>query len=400
VLRRRSRQYANSSNFDGDRERLNPFFKSELEMTKSTGRERSFLAGMLQFAVDAEGQRSATFYIMNTSKNRNRWAVTDKALEEGLPTLKGKPIGMGADYKIDKHYPEGQTLDSGKFVSTEKPGAYALGTASITDDQTWNMMQAGKLGPVSVVLFSYQDTCSKCGADLSGLEDPFGGHSCLSVKDSSAFIQVESFKFKRVDFVDVPAYPQAGLQEMSGKASSSAEGYTRALELLAGVYESQEPPVNEAGITKIGVKKDLPEKNENEIVEKLANLEQQYKKLQTDYEAAKAETKTATEDAKTLKAKFDALEKARHDGLVADTLKARADAGLAGKEEADKTFLAALSDDALAVLKADALKVASITQKQASVPSVKYEAKSGDSLEAAIKECRADFGFAPQKEVK
>ena len=61
------------------------------------GRERSFLAGMLKFAVDAQGERSALFYIMNTSKNRNRWAVTDKALEEGLPTLEGKPIGMGAD---------------------------------------------------------------------------------------------------------------------------------------------------------------------------------------------------------------------------------------------------------------------------------------------------------------
>jgi hypothetical protein len=323
-----------------------------------SGRERSFLAGMLNFAVDGQGQRSASFYIMNTSRNRNRWGVTDKALEEALPTLKGKPIGMGAGYKIDKHYADGQTLDSGKFVSTEKPGAYALGTAKIEDDETWGMMQAGKLGPVSVVLFSYQDTCSKCGADLSGLKDPFGEHSCLSAKGSAAFIQVESFKFKRVDFVDVPAYPQAGLTEMSGKASE----YTRALELLAGVYESQEPP-SQGGITKIGVKKDLPE-NENikNLEEKMANLEQQNKKLQTDYEAAKAKAETATEDAKTLKAKFDALEKAKHDCLVADTLKARADAGLAGKEEADRAFLAALSDEALAVLKADALKVASITQ--------------------------------------
>jgi len=359
------------------------------------GRERSFIAGMLKFAVDAQGQRSASFYIMNTSKNRNRWAVTDKALEEGLPTLKGKPIGMGADYKIDKHYPEGQTLDSGKFVSTEKPGAYALGTASIDDDETWSMMQAGKLGPVSVVLFSYQDTCSKCGSDLSGLKDPFGEHSCLNAKGSSAFIQVESFRFKRVDFVDVPAYPQAGLTEMSGKASE----YTRALELLAGVYESQEPP-SQGGITKIGDKKDLPE-NENikNLEEKMANLEQANKKLQTDYEAAKAKAETATEDAKTLKAKFDALEKAKHEGLVADTLKARADAGLAGKEEADRALLAALSDDALAVLKADALKVASITQNQASLPSVKYEAKTGDSLLAAVNEQRASVGLPALKEL-
>ena len=364
----------------------------------NSGRERSFIAGLLKYAVDGQGQRTATFYIMNASKNRNRWAVTDKALEEGLPTLQGKPLGMGAGYKIDKHYPDGQTLDSGKFVSTEKPGAYALGTAKIVDDETWSMMQAGKLGPVSVVLFSYQDTCSKCAADLSGLRDPFSEHPCLSAKGSTAFIQVESFRFKRVDFVDVPAYPQAGLTEMSGKASE----YTRALELLAGVYESQEPPLQLGGITKIGVEIDLPEQNENikNLEEKMANLEQQNKKLQTDYEAAKAEALKATEDAKTLKAKFDAFEKAKHDSNIADTLKARADAGLAGKEADEKVLLAALSDDALAVLKADALKVASITQKQASLPKVKYEAKAdGDGLDAAIKECRADFGFAPRKEV-
>jgi hypothetical protein len=56
---------------------------------------------------------------MNTSRNRNRWGVTDKALEEALPTLKGKAIGMGANYKIDRHYPEGQTLDSGQLIETK-----------------------------------------------------------------------------------------------------------------------------------------------------------------------------------------------------------------------------------------------------------------------------------------
>jgi hypothetical protein len=354
--------------------------------------ERNFIAGLL--SCDAAAH-TATFYIMNTSKNRNRWGVTDKALEEALPTLKGKPIGLGAGYKIDKHYPDGQTLDCGKFVATEKPGAYALGTASIEDDKTWSMMQAGKLGPVSVVIHSFHDTCSKCSADLSAIKDPFSEHTCL--KNKEAYANVESFKFKRVDFVDVPAYPQAGLTEMSSAASK--EGYTRALELLAGVYVSQEPPLELGGFTKLGVEKDLPEENFKEINEKLANLEQANKKLQTDYEAAKAEAKTATEDAKTLKAKFDALEKAKHEGLVADTLKARADAGLAGKEADEKTLFAALSDDALAVLKADALKVASITQKQASLPKVKYEAKAdGDGLDAAIKECRANFGFTPHKE--
>ena len=163
------------------------------------------------------------------------------------------------------------------------------------------------------------------------------------------------------------------------------------------MYESQEPPSQlRGGLTKTGDKKDLPEENFKNLEEKMANLEHQNKKLQTDYEAATAKAETATEDAKTLKAKFEALEKARHDGLVADTLKARADAGLAGKEEVDRPLFAAWSDDALAVLKADALKVASITQKQTMLPKVKYEAKAdGDSLDAAIKEMRANLGFAP-----
>ena len=110
-------------------------------------------------------------------------------------------------------------------------------------------MQAGKLGPVSVVLFSYQDTCSKCGADLSGLKDPFGEHGCLTAKGSTAFIQVESFKFKRVDFVDVPAYPQAGLRDVWQGIRSTLVP----LELLAGLYESQEPP--QMGLPKQEIKK-------------------------------------------------------------------------------------------------------------------------------------------------
>ena len=83
--------------------------------------ERSFIAGLLSFASDAEGHK-ATFYIMNTSRNRNRWGVTDQALEEALPTLRGVKLGMGAGYKIDRHYPDGNTMDSGFFLVTRSPG--------------------------------------------------------------------------------------------------------------------------------------------------------------------------------------------------------------------------------------------------------------------------------------
>src|SRR3990170_5602491 len=164
------------------------------------GRERRFFAGLHNLATDSQGNHSATFYIMNTSQNRNRWGVTAQALEEALPTLKGTKLGMGAGYKIDRHYPNGKTMDSGVFTAYEKPGAYALGTAKIEDPKTWSMMQEGKLGPVSVVIHSFHDTCSGCGADLSAVKDPFGTHPCF--KSMDAYAKVESFRFSRVDFVE------------------------------------------------------------------------------------------------------------------------------------------------------------------------------------------------------
>ena len=75
------------------------------------------------------------------------------------------------------------------------------------------MMKAKELGPVSVVITCYLDTCSKCSANLRGLTDPEKVHGCFAA--SETYSKVESFTFTRVDFVDVPAYPQAGIVEMS-----------------------------------------------------------------------------------------------------------------------------------------------------------------------------------------
>jgi hypothetical protein len=187
--------------------------------------EYSFMASLQSLNEQAH---TAKFYIMNTSRNRNRWGVTGQALSDALPTLKGVKIGMGAGYKIDKHYHEGATMDSGSFIDYENPGSYAVGTAKIEDPQTWSMMKAHELGPVSVVISCFRDTCSSCGADLTAIEDPTGTHKCL--RDGDAYSRVESFRFKRVDFVDTPAYPQAGLLDMSAAASR---------ELCASFYESQ-----------------------------------------------------------------------------------------------------------------------------------------------------------------
>lgn len=180
--------------------------------------------------VTGEEKHLATFYLMNTSENLNRWAVTDKSLEAGLPSLLNKPIGCGPGYKIDKHY--AKPLDLGKWIKTDKPDGYALGTTDITDDTAWGKLKAGEWGPISVIITSYKETCSKCGEDLMNLRDPFK-HDCIATK--GAHLVVESFKFNRVDFIDEPAYPQADLTKLGAEACPECER----LELLAGYYVSQ-----------------------------------------------------------------------------------------------------------------------------------------------------------------
>ena len=59
--------------------------------------ELVFIAGLHR--LDAANKK-AVFYLMNTSRNRNRWGVTQKALDEALPSLLKKPLGMGKDYTL------------------------------------------------------------------------------------------------------------------------------------------------------------------------------------------------------------------------------------------------------------------------------------------------------------
>ncbi len=162
MLRRRSRQYADSPNVEGDRERLK-INKRGIGKLSTKAFELTFLAGLHK--LDA-ASKTATFYIMNTTRNRNRWGVTEKALSEASPSLKGKKLGMGAGYKIDKHYPEGECMDCGVFVAYSHQGNYLEGNAKIEDPKTLGMLKDGKLGPISVVIYAYAVSCSKCRAEI------------------------------------------------------------------------------------------------------------------------------------------------------------------------------------------------------------------------------------------
>jgi len=175
-----------------------------------------------------EEENLATFYIMNTTVNLNGWGVSDKALEEALPTILRKLIGCGPDYRIDAHYPE--SIGVGRFVRSEKPDGYAMGTAEITDQKVWEHLVSGEWGPISVVIHSYRETCSKCLQDLTHEEDPFK-HDCIA--NGEAYLLIESFVFERADFIDYPAVPQAGLINVAAAETQVP------LELLARFYETQ-----------------------------------------------------------------------------------------------------------------------------------------------------------------
>jgi outer membrane murein-binding lipoprotein Lpp len=161
----------------------------------------------------------------------------------------------------------------GNFLSYNQPDpSYALAHAAVSDEKVWGMMQRGELGPVSVVLHCYRASCSKCGATLSFDEGP-EEHQCI--KSGSGHEQLDSFVFHRVDFIDVPAYPQAGLLEFSAKAVDHAVP----IEVLASFYVSQSSKES----------KKLSEKLE----EKVAALEQANKQLESDLKKAQKDAEDA-----------------------------------------------------------------------------------------------------------
>jgi len=367
---------------------------------QALGQPLRFYASL--YKLDAAA-KTATIYLMNTSKNRNGWGTNAKALDEALPSLKGKPLGMGKGYKIDQHYPDKDCMNSGPFVSFEMKNNYALGTAHIEDAETWRMLESGELRHTSVVIMPYSAVCSKCNQSFTTNKE-LSEHEHL--KDGSGYEVVDSFTFHRVDFVNIPAYPQAGVVDL---AASAQEDEQTLLPLYAAFYENQAQVQPTKGPNPVlnsqtkGAHNRMPE--EKEFEQKMAALEQQNKKLQDELTAAAKKATEAEETQKALKAQLDQIVKAQHDALVAEVYKARLEAGIADKEDEDKKMLASLDDTTLSMWKKEALKVA---QKVASLeespgPKTKFGQNStqdANQLKAKIEEQRLSMGFAPKKTVK
>ena len=339
--------------------------------------ERSFYAALHSLSSE---DHQATFYLINTSQNRNGWAVTEKSLTEALPTLTRATLGIGPDYHFDRHYQEAMAV--GKFLSYSQPDSnYALATAAVSDPKVWDMMQKGTLGPVSVVLHCYRASCSKCGADLTVNLDPTE-HRCIG--DGVGHEQLDSFVFHRVDFIDVPAYPQAGLLELSAK---SAE-HSVPIEVLASFYISQSPKSSKE-----------PKKVSEKIEEKILALEQANKQLESDLKKAQSDAADNGKKVTELSAKLQTIAEQKHQSLVEQAYEARVKAGISVKEDQEKTRLAKLTDETLTMLFEDAEKVASKLTQEPQTPKTKYSQTEGDTLLEAVNTRRAKLGLAPLKEL-
>ena len=387
----------------------------EADFTGDENLELVFNAGMHRLSAGPDGNL-ATFYLMNTSRNRLRWGVSDKALEEALPTVSRVALGCGPGHKIDKHY--ANAMQVGSFIGAEKPNGYALGTAQVTDDFVWEQLSSGKWGPISVVITSYHEKCSKCGEVLSGAGkgNPFQ-HGC--VKTDDAYVEVHSFKFKRVDLIDIPAYPQAGLMDMGGAVEDDMA--TIPLELLAGVYESQSiegqtpgltvPDVTRKGNNSVKGGKKLVELTLEQMQEKVQELEGQLTTMTSEKEATdtentelKGQLEAAAEDAKDpeknpelkeVKERLAAIEAERKTELINTAAEARFKAKLVPDLEAEKTRLADYDEPYLKLLAEDAEKVAAVLETER--PAAKYRNAGPtdmNALQEKIEERRAAiFGY-------
>jgi len=346
--------------------------------------ELCFYAGLYRLTA-VDGKKKAEFYLMNTYRNRRKpsWGVTEQALDQALPTLLGKPLGMGAGYKTDRHYPEDQLMDSGTFTSHTNHGRYATGTAEITDTQTYEMLKNGALKAISTVIYPYYEFCSVCNEQL---DHTWETHP--HIKSGEGYARVESFEFARFDFVDTPAYPQAGFLNFAASKNQNQSDTTYAsLPMLAGLYACAHPTTN---LNREMESKNVNPMDEKEIVAALSTLQKDLTSLSTSVTTLTANFNTMREEQKTEKTQQAQKEAAQ---LVEEAYVARLKAGLT--TEAARTVeiakLAACNAEALKLLIAEAATKPPVQTQEAQTKHPKSEPPT--NLEAALEAASQALGF-------
>jgi hypothetical protein len=314
-------------------------------------------------SVEAGEGRLATFYLMDTSLNRNNWRVTGEALEEALPTLLGKPLGCIPGYRVNHVH---EPVQVGRWVSAEKMDGHALATAEITDDVVWERLRGGEWSPVSVVISAHRVRCSVCGQDITDGPDEH-------VAEGLGHEVIESFSFSRVDFVSEPAYPQAGMVSMGRLAGVEKPG-GGVLDLSLSDMDGAQGPQ--------GVSPEPEEKLEKK------EMEAQVEELRAELETLKSENVELKAKNQELEAKVDRIEAERHDELVDKALGARLEAGLVPEREAEAERLKEFDDGILVFLREDAEMVAEKIASKPLGPRTKYTADDNSVFDAAIEDTR------------
>ena len=305
--------------------------------------------------------RLAIFYLMDTSLNRNNWRVTDGALEEALPSLIGKPLGCIPGYRVDHVF---EPLRVGRWVNAEEQDGHAIATAEITDEVAWERLKGGDWGPVSVVIDAKRVRCSVCGRDITGGPDQH-------VVDGQGHEVIESFDFRRVDFVSEPAYPQAGMVSMGRLAGAASPGV---IDSSRSFMDGAQGPQ--------GASPEPEEKWEKK------EMEAQVGELRAELETLKSENAELRAKNQELEAKVEHIEAERHDELVDTALGARLEAGLVPDREAEAERLKELDDGILVFLREDAEMVAEKIASKPPGPRTKYTTDDKSAFDAAIEDAR------------
>jgi hypothetical protein len=148
---------------------------------------------------------------VDDSWNRNGWAVTDQARKDSLTSFFRQPL-LGPKHLSNEHVADmdprhphyGTWAKIGQPVDVINNGV-TYGIYEITVPQAWDMIQAGELGPVSPSVRILEETLQPDGGKL-----------------------ITKFVWDHTLFVDIPAFPHAGVVGTCTASDPSLCGFAQA----------------------------------------------------------------------------------------------------------------------------------------------------------------------------